>query len=48
MVIRSFQVIPRASGYTPSTLFDTLEKLKKTDQSVILSAACRCNRVSNG
>jgi len=47
VVIRSHQLAPGVGGYTPEMLCLSLEKVKTSGPSILVSSACRCHGVMN-
>ncbi|MBT8356533.1 MAG: potassium transporter [Desulfobacterales bacterium] len=45
VVVQSRQLFPGVGGYTPKALFQTLDIIKSSRISVLLSTACRCHGV---
>ncbi|MDJ0985483.1 MAG: NAD-binding protein [Desulfobacterales bacterium] len=45
IVIQSHQLAPGVGGYTPRTLFKTLDRIQTTQKPVLLSTACSCHGI---
>jgi hypothetical protein len=48
VVVRSRQLAPGVGGYTPSDLYDALDRIRNISGSGFLSTACRCHGVMHG
>ena len=47
IAIRSHQLLPGVGGYAPRALFDALDRVRTSTNTVLLSTACRCHGVLN-